>query len=160
MLSYARADSMKQVSAPEVTRLLQEWTSGDKAALEKLFPLVFAELRRLARRHMAQERPDHTLESGALVNEAYLRLIHWPNAQWQNRAHFFAMCARMMRQILVDHARARQYQKRDAGHKVALEDAAIISNSKNAELIALDDALKRLAEIDPRKSDMVELRFF
>jgi RNA polymerase sigma factor (TIGR02999 family) len=151
---------MKAVSASEVTQLLQAWNNGDNAALEKLAPIVFAELKRLARYQMANERPDHTLESGALVNEAYLRLIHWPNAQWQNRAHFFAMCARMMRQILVDHARARQYQKRDAGHKISLEDAVIVSNSKGAELIALDDALKRLAEIDPRKSHVVELRFF
>jgi RNA polymerase sigma factor (TIGR02999 family) len=151
---------MKAVSTSEVTQLLQAWNNGDNAALEKLAPIVFAELKRMARHQMANERPDHTLESGALVNEAYLRLIHWPNAQWKNRAHFFAMCARMMRQILVDHARARQYQKRDAGHKVSLEDAVIVSNSKNAELVALDDALKRLAEIDPRKSHMVELRFF
>jgi RNA polymerase sigma factor (TIGR02999 family) len=151
---------MKQVSPPEVTRLLQEWTSGDKAALERLVPLVFAELRRLARRHMAQERPDHTLESGALVNEVYLRLIHWPNARWQNRAHFFGMCARMMRQILVDHARARNYQKRDPGLKVRFEEAVIISDSKTEELLALDEALKRLAAIQKRKSDVVELRFF
>jgi RNA polymerase sigma factor (TIGR02999 family) len=151
---------MKAVSTSEVTQILQAWNNGDNAALEKLAPIVFAELKRLARHQMANERPDHTLESGALVNEAYLRLIHWPNAQWKNRAHFFAMCARMMRQILVDHARARQYQKRDAGHKFSLEDAVIVSNSKNAGLVALDDALKRLAEIDPRKSHMVELRFF
>jgi RNA polymerase sigma factor (TIGR02999 family) len=151
---------MKPVSTAEVTQLLQAWNNGDNAALEKLAPIVFAELKRLARHQMANERPDHTLESGALVNEAYLRLIHWPNAQWQNRAHFFAMCARMMRQILVDHARARQYRKRDAGYKVSLEDAVVISNSKNVELVALDDALKRLAGIDPRKSDVVELRFF
>src|SRR5438132_623682 len=115
---------MKSVSSPEVTRLLQAWSHGDKAALEKLAPIVFAELKRLARRHMARERPDHTLESGALVNEAYLRLIDWTNAQWQNRAHFFGMCARMMRQILVDHARKRKYQKRDAGHRISLEDTA------------------------------------
>jgi RNA polymerase sigma factor (TIGR02999 family) len=151
---------MKPVSASDVTQLLQAWNNGDNAALEKLAPIVFAELKRLARHQMANERPDHTLESGALVNEAYLRLIHWPNAQWQNRAHFFAMCARMMRQILVDHARARQYRKRDAGYKFSLEDAVIVSNSKNAELVELDDALKRLAGIDPRKSDVVELRFF
>lgn len=160
MISYAPAGSMKQVSSQEVTRLLQEWTSGDKAALEKLVPLVFAELRRLARRHMAQERPDHTLESGALVNEVYLRMVQWPTARWQNRAHFFGMCARMMRQILVDHARARHSQKRDGGHKVCFEDAVTISDSKGAELIALDDALNRLAAIHKRKSDVVELRFF
>src|SRR5215467_5293799 len=153
---------MKQVPSPEVTRLLQEWTSGDKAALEKLAPLVFAELRRLARRHMAQERPDHTLESGALVNEAYLRIVRWPTARWENRAHFFGMCARMMRQILVDHARARHYQKRDAGLKVSFDDAVTVSDSdsKGAELLELDEALKRLAAIHKRKSDVVELRFF
>src|SRR2546427_12599034 len=121
---------MKSVSSPEVTQLLQDWTSGDKAALEKLAPMVFAELKRLARRHIVHERPDHTLESGALVNEAYLRLVHWPNAQFKNRAQFFAMCARMMRQILVDHARRRKYQKRDAGHKVSFDDAIGISHSK------------------------------
>ena len=152
--------TMKQVSSPEVTRLLQGWTSGDKAALEKLAPLVFAELRRLARRHMAQERSDHTLESGALVNEVYLRMVRWPTARWENRAHFFGMCARMMRQILVDHARARHYQKRDAGQKVCFEETVIISDTKGAELIALDEALKRLAAIHKRKSDVVELRFF
>src|SRR5262245_60539855 len=151
---------MKPVSTSEVTQLLQAWNNGDNTALDKLAPIVFAELKRLARHHMANERPDHTLESGALVNEAYLRLVHWPNAQWQNRGHFFAMCARMMRQILVDYARARQYQKRDGGHKCSLEDAVVISKSKNGDVVALDDALKRLARIDPRKSDVVELRFF
>ena len=151
---------VKSASASEVTQLLQAWNRGDNAALERLAPIVFGELRRLARHHMAHERPGHTLESGALVNEAYLRLIDWPNAQWQNRAHFFGMCARMMRQILVDHARARKYQKRNAGHKVALEDVTVVSESKSAKLLALDDSLKRLAEIHPRKSDVVELRFF
>jgi RNA polymerase sigma factor (TIGR02999 family) len=151
---------MKSASPAEVMQLLQAWNSGDNAALERLAPIVFAELKRLARHYMAHERPGHTLESGALVNEAYLRLIHWPNAQWQNRAHFFGMCARMMRQILLDHARGRKYQKRNAGHKVAFEDVIIVSASKSAELLALDDALKRLAEIHPRKSDVVELRFF
>ena len=151
---------MKPASAPEVTQLLQAWSGGDNAALERLAPIVFAELKRLARHHMAHERPDHTLESGALVNEAYLRMIHWPNAQWQNRAHFFGMCARMMRQILIDHARARKYRKRDAGHKVSFEDVIIVSESKSAELLAVDHALKRLAEIHPRKSDVIELRFF
>src|SRR5215813_1781665 len=114
---------MKSTSGPEVTQLLQAWSNGDKAALEKLAPLVFVELKRLARRQMARERSDHTLESGALVNEAFLRLTGWKDAQWQNRAHFFGMCARMMRQILVDHARARKYQKRGGGaHLVPLGD--------------------------------------
>ncbi|HYR89197.1 MAG TPA: sigma-70 family RNA polymerase sigma factor [Terriglobia bacterium] len=151
---------MKQVSPPQVTQLLQAWSNGDRAALEKLAPIVFAELKRLARRQMAHERPDHSLESGALVNEAYLRLVGWPNARWQNRAHFFGMCARMMRQILVDHARARKYQKRNAGQKVWFEDVVFVSDSKSAELLELDDALKRLAQLHRRKSDVVELRFF
>jgi RNA polymerase sigma factor (TIGR02999 family) len=151
---------MKTVSSPDVTQLLQAWSGGDNAALEKLAPIVFAELKCLARRHMAHERADHTLESGALVNEAYLRMVQWQHARWQNRAHFFGMCARMMRQILVDHARARKYQKRDAGRQISFEDVVVVSDSKSVELLALDDALKRLARIHQRKSDVVELRFF
>ena len=146
-------------STAEITILLQAWSSGDISAQEKLWPIVFAELKRLARRQLAKERPDHTLQSGALVNEAYLRLVDWDNAQWQNRCQFFAMCARMMRQILVDHARARQLQKR-RGVKVPFEDGFLVSESKGEELLALDDALKQLATIHPRKSEVIELRFF
>src|SRR5437870_1538306 len=161
VVSYAPAAAMKSVSSPEVTQLLQDWTSGDKAALEKLAPMVFAELKRLARRHMAHERPDHTLESGALVNEAYLRMVHWPNARWQNRAHFFGMCARMMRQILVDHARARNYQKRcgDA-QRISLDEVAVVSESKGPQLLELDEALKHFADLYPRQSQVIEMRFF
>jgi RNA polymerase sigma-70 factor (ECF subfamily) len=147
-------------SSPDVTRLLRAWTNGDQTALKELAPFVFAELKRLARRQMARERPDHTLESGALVNEAYLRLVDWTNAQWQNRAHFFAMCARIMRQILVDHARSRNYGKRNTGCKITLEDATAVCDLKSQDVLALDDALKRLAELNPRKSDVVEMRFF
>src|SRR3989442_10002775 len=144
----------------EITELLQEWKNGDRAAEEKLWSIVYSELKHQAHLQMRQERLSHTLQSDALVNELYLRLIDWQKAHWQNRAHFFGMCARMMRQILVDHARARGYQKRDAGHKVCFDDVVIISDSKSAELVALDDALKRLAEIHVRKSDVVEMRFF
>ena len=145
----------------EVTVLLRAWSEGDRSAQEKLFPLVFAELKRLAHHYMAQERAGHTLQAGALVNEAYLRLVEWNNTQWENRAHFFAICARLMRQILVDHARARQSQKRgDGAAKIPLEDAVLVSESKGEQLLALDDAMKRLAELHPRKSDVIEMRFF
>jgi RNA polymerase sigma factor (TIGR02999 family) len=148
-------------ASPEVTQLLKAWNDGDNSALEKLWPVVFAELKRLARRHMTRERPDHTLESGALVNEAYVRLVDWKNARWENRAHFFGMCARMMRQILVDHARGREYQKRGGAlQKVILDDVAIVTNARSAELLALDEALTRLAALHSRKSEVVEMRFF
>lgn len=144
-----------------VTSLLRAWGAGDHSTEEKLWPLVFAELKRLARRHLAHERPNHTLQSGALVNEVYVRLADLNNTQWESRARFFAMCARMMRQILVDHARARQCQKRGGGRSpVSLDEIALVAESKGIELLALDDALKRLAAIHPRKSDVVELRFF
>jgi RNA polymerase sigma-70 factor (ECF subfamily) len=145
----------------EVTVLLRAWSAGDHSAQDKLFQLVHAELRRLANHYMARERPGHTLQCGALVNEAYLRLVEWNNTQWQNRAQFFAICARLMRQILVDHARARQSQKRGEGaHNVPLEEAVVVSESKGEQLLALDDAMKRLAELHPRKSDVIEMRFF
>src|SRR5688572_21097394 len=124
-------------------------------------PLVHAELRRLARRHMGHERPGHTLQATALVNEAYLRLIDVRQIQWQNRAHFFAMSARLMRRILVDFARARHYQKRGGGaQKVTFDEALAVSHERGGELVALDDALVALAAVDPRKSQVVEMRFF
>jgi RNA polymerase sigma factor (TIGR02999 family) len=152
---------MKVRPTDDVTLLLRAWTEGDQSAQEKLWPVVFTELKRLARRHLAQERPDHTLQSGALVNEVYVRIVAWNNAQWANRAQFFAMCARMMRQILVDHARGHRSRKRpgNAG-KLSLDDVVLVSQAKREELVALDDALKQLAEIHPRKSEVVELRFF
>jgi RNA polymerase sigma-70 factor (ECF subfamily) len=145
----------------DVTVLLRAWSAGDQTAHDKLWPIVFAELKRLARRQMTRERPDHTLQSGALVNEAYVRLIDWNNTSWESRAHFFAMCARIMRQILIDHARARRSQKRP-GHaqRISLDEALIISDAKAEELLALDEALNKLAEIHSRKSDVVEMRFF
>ncbi len=152
---------MKEDSRESVTKLLRAWSAGDRTVEEQLWPIVFAELNRLAHRYMRQERPDHTLQTGVLVNEAYMRLVDWKNADWANRAHFFGMCARIMRQILVDYARAHGYQKRGGdAERTSFEDTAIVAPSKSAQFVALDDAMKRLAEIDPRKSDVVELRFF
>ena len=128
---------------------------------EKLTPLVYDELHRLARRYMAQERPGHTLQATALVNEAYLRLVDSRNVRWQNRAHFFAVSAQLMRRILVDFARSRHYQKRGGeAQRVSLDDALVVSRERGADLVALDDALQALAAVDPRKSQVVELRFF
>jgi RNA polymerase sigma factor (TIGR02999 family) len=141
--------------------LLVAWGAGDQAALDRLIPLVHAELRRLAGRYMAGERPGHTLQASALVNEAYLRLFEIKKISWQNRAHFFAMSGRLMRRILVDHARARRYLKRGGGaQQVSLDEALTVCGEKGRDLIALDDALTALAVIDARKSEVVELRFF
>jgi RNA polymerase sigma factor (TIGR02999 family) len=152
---------MPAESRTEVTGLLHAWSGGDTAAKEKLWTIVFPELNRLARAYMRRERHDHTLQTGALVNEAYLRLVDWKKAHWQNRAHFFGMCARIMRQILVDHARSQAYQKRaHPRHLESLDQAAVLSATRSRELVALDDAMQRLAVISKRKSDVVELRFF
>jgi len=152
---------MKSDPMDDVTRLLRAWNEGDRSVEQQLWPIVFSELKKLARRYMARERPEHTLQSGALVNELYIHLVQSKNPQWANRAQFFAVCARMMRQILVDHARARQCQKRGRnGIKICLDDVALVSESKGSQLLALEDALRQLAAIDPRKSEVVELRFF
>jgi RNA polymerase sigma factor (TIGR02999 family) len=152
---------MTAPSSQEITQLLLAWSDGDQAALEKLTPLVYAELRRLARGYMFGERPGHTLQTTALINEAYLRLIDWKNVRWQGRAHFFGVAAQVMRRILVDFARARHYAKRGgAAQQVSLDEAVTIHEDRGAEIIALDEALNSLAEIDPRKSQIVELRFF
>src|SRR5215471_9806009 len=146
-----------------VTALLRAWTDGDQEAQEELWAVVYPELDRLARRYMRREAGEHSLQTGALVNEAYLRLVDWKKARWRNRAHFFGMCARIMRQILVDHARSRGYQKRGGGQNaLTLEESAVVSptRARSEELLALDEALTRLATIDKRKSDVVELRFF
>ena len=148
-------------AAANPTTLLLAWGRGDETALDQLIPLVHDELRQLARRHMAGERPGHTLQATALVNEAYLRLIEVNQVRWQNRAHFFAMASRVMRRILVDAARARGYQKRGAGaEKVSLDEALLVSGEPRQDLIALDDALTALAAFDLRKSQVVEMRFF
>lgn len=147
--------------ATQVTELLINWSKGDPAALEELIPLVHAELRRIARRYMARQKQGHTLQTSDLINEAYLRLINQHNVEWKDRAHFFAMSAQIMRNILIDHARKYQYAKRGAGaHKVMLDEASMVADQRSVELVALDDALTELAAIDERKSRLVELRFF
>jgi RNA polymerase sigma-70 factor (ECF subfamily) len=152
---------MTPPSQNEVTQLLLAWSDGDKAALEELTRLVYAELRRLAERHMRRERAGHPLQTTALVNEAYVRLIDLRQVRWQNRAHFFGVAAQLMRHILVDFARARRRAER-AGYKqqVPLDEAALVAKGRSAEFIALDDALQSLAAIDLRKSRIVELRYF
>jgi len=145
----------------EITQLLMNWSQGDKAALDQLVPLVYPELRRLARRHMDREDPAHTLQTSALINEAYLKLVDQQNVEWQNRAHFFAVAAQVMRHILVDHARTRNYAKRGGGApKLPLDEAAALIEQRAGQLIALDDALRDLATLDERKSQIIELRFF
>jgi RNA polymerase sigma factor (TIGR02999 family) len=145
----------------QVTQLLHAWREGEPQALDRLTPLVYEELHRLARRHMAHERPGHTLQTTALVNEAYLELVDSVQADWQNRAHFFAVCARVMRRILVDWARSRNMFKRGGGvHLVGLEDTFVGAQEPDAALVALDDALSALGECDARKARVVELRFF
>ena len=148
-------------SSHEITLMLQAWSEGDHSALEKLAPLVESELRRLAHHYLAQERSGHTLQTTALINEAWLRLINWDRVSWQNRAHFFGVSARLMRYVLVGFARSRKQQKRGgAFQKVSIEEVATISVDRRDDLVALDDALETLAEYDPRKAEIVELRFF
>lgn len=145
----------------DATALLQAWGRGDRKALDELIPLVQNELRKLARRQMDRERPGHTLQATALVNEVFIRLIDGKQVQWRNRAHFFAIAARLMRRVLVDSARARHYQKRGGGAAMlSLEEGLTISPERGREIIALDDALTALAKVDPRKSQVVELRYF
>jgi RNA polymerase sigma-70 factor (ECF subfamily) len=145
----------------EVTQLLANWSHGDHAALEKLIPLVYEELRRLSHHYMKGQRPDHTLQTTALVNEAYLRLADQTNPRWQNRAHFFAVAARAMRQIVVDYARSQQSQKRGGGLlRIELDEAAIVSPEQSKEIVDLHEALERLAILDFRKAQVVELKYF
>jgi RNA polymerase sigma factor (TIGR02999 family) len=152
---------MSTPSSKEVTQLLLAWNSGDQAALDQLIPLVHEELHRLAHRYMGRERPGHTLQTTALVNEAYLRLVDWRHVGLQNRAHFFAVSAQIMRRILVDFARSRHQLKRASeARQVSLEEAMEVSQEPGADLVALDDSLRALAAVDPRKSQIVELRFF
>src|SRR5688572_44785 len=145
----------------EITQLLVAWSEGDESALERLAPLIQSELHRLARHYMSRERPGHLLQTSALVNEAYLRLIDWKAVRWQNRAHFFGVAAQMMRRILVDFARERQYLKHGGGTlRVSLHEAASFVVHRNTDLVALDEALTALAKVDPRKVRVVEMRFF
>src|SRR5271166_4731518 len=148
-------------STHEVTQLLKAWTTGDEQALEKLTPLVYEQLHRVAQRCMAGERTGHTLQTTALVNEVYLQLVDCGQINWQDRAHFFAVSAQLMRRILIDFARSRGYQKRGGGAPhLSLDDAPSVCNEPDTNLVALDDALKALAAVDERKSKVVELRFF
>ena len=148
-------------ASEEVTGLLKAWTAGDERALEKLTPLVYRELHRIARRCMAGQRPGHPFQTTELVNEAYLRLVNCAQMNWQHRAHFFAMSAQLMRRILVDMARSRGYQKRGAGVlPISLDEAPSVCDQQDRSLVALDDALKDLAAVDQRKSKVVELRYF
>ena len=145
----------------EITQLLAEWSDGNQSALDELYPLVYDELHRLARRYMSRERQGHTLQTTALINEAYVRLVDQRNVHWANRSHFFAISAQIMRRILIDHARRHAYAKRGGGaQQVSLDEAAAVTRTAGAEILRLDEALKSLAEMDPRRSQVVELRYF
>jgi RNA polymerase sigma factor (TIGR02999 family) len=145
----------------EITQLLAEWSDGNQSALDELYPLVYDELHRLARRYMSRERKGHTLQTTALINEAYVRLVDQKNVHWANRSHFFAISAQIMRRILIDHARRHAYAKRGGGaQQVSLDEAAAVASGIGAEILRLDEALKTLAEMDPRGSQVVELRYF
>ena len=159
----AKAGQTSSVTADadQVTRLLANWGQGDEAALEKMTPIVYDELRRLAHRYMQGQRPDHTLQTTALVNEAYLRLVDQTTPSFANRSHFFAVAATAMRQILVNHAKAQQRQKRGGGaSKVDLDTAALISPEQTKTVLDVDEALARLAQLDSRKAQVVELKYF
>ena len=152
---------MPTLSPQEVTQLLADWGKGDKSALEKLLPLVHDELRRIARRQMSHERPGHTLQATALVNEAYLKLAGHEGFEWRNRAHFYAVCAQVMRHILIDHARAHARDKRGGGAiQVSLDEAIAMTSEQADEYLALDEALCSLESVDPQKGRIVELRYF
>ena len=145
----------------EITQLLAEWSDGNQSALDELYPLVYDELHRLARRYMSRERKGHTLQTTALINEAYVRLVDQKNVHWANRSHFFDISAQIMRRILIDHARRHAYAKRGGGaQQVSLDEAMAVTSDIGAELLRLDEALKMLAEMDSRRSQVVELRYF
>src|SRR5258708_7294377 len=161
---FARIMSVKSEiksmsSTDEVTRLLNEMSAGEEPSPERLLELVYEDLRRLAGAYMQNERSDHTLQATALVHEAYMRLVDWKNVSWQNRAQFFSVAAEVMRKVLIDHARTRKAQKR-SGHKLVLDEAISVPDHRPLDLIALDEALQSLEQLDPRQAKMVELRFF
>lgn len=147
-------------SSDEVTALLGEMSAGDESVADKLLAVVYDDLRRLARGYFNNERQEHTLQATALVHEAYIRLVNWENVSWQNRAHFFAVAAEVMRRILVDHARAKSAAKRDGGQKILLDDAISLQSEKEISITRLEEALQALEKIDPRQAKIVELRFF
>jgi RNA polymerase sigma-70 factor (ECF subfamily) len=144
----------------DVSALLRAWSDGDQGALERLTPIVYGELHRLARRYMQGERSGHSLQTTALVNEAYTRLVDYKRMQWQNRAHFFAVSAQLMRRILVEHARRHNLKRGGGLQHISLEEAAEVGGGQDADLVALDEAMKELSRIDPRKVQVVEMRFF
>lgn len=153
----------RKLSLPprEISQLLDEWGKGNQEALDRLYPLVYDELRRMAHRYMSRERKGHTLQTTALIHEAYLRLVEQRHVHWANRAHFFGISAQIMRRILIDHARQYEYAKRGGrAQRISLDETAVVAKERSRELLALDEALKRLEEIDPRRSRVVELRFF
>jgi len=154
-------DPVPESSTQPVSALLARWRAGDEEALGALLPVVYKELRRLAHRSLQRERPDHTLQSAALVHETYLRLVKQDGERFQNRAHFFAVCALLMRQVLVEYARNKRAAKRDGGERLTLNDTvALVKNNRSVDLLALDDALNELAKLDPQQSRIVDLRFF
>ena len=153
--------SSDALSAQQITQMLRAWGSGDRSALEKIVPVVYDELRRIARRNLRQQRANHTLQTTALIHEAYLRLAGHSRKQWENRAQFYGVAAKAMRHVLVDHARARQAAKRGGGWQaVPLDEGIAVSDERLAGLIALDEALSRLSKLHPRQSEVIELRFF
>src|SRR5882724_7016969 len=155
-----RAAQPGEAAASDISALLRAWSDGDQKALARLTPIVYRELHGLARRYMKRERPGHSLQTTELVNEAYMRLVDYERMQWQNRAHFFAVSAQLMRRILVEHAR-RHNLKRGGGLKhVSLDETAVVGEHQGADLVALDDAMNALSQLDPRKVQIVEMRFF
>jgi RNA polymerase sigma factor (TIGR02999 family) len=149
-----------QPAGGEISTLLRAWSDGDQSALDRLTPIVYGELRRLARRYMRSERPGHSLQTTALVNEAYMRLVDFKRMQWQNRAHFFAVSSQLMRRILVDHARRHNLKRGGGVQHVSLDEAAAVGGDRATDLVALDDAMNALARLDARKVQVVEMRFF
>lgn len=155
-----RASQPGEPAAEDISTLLRAWSDGDQSALERLTPVVYDELHRLARRYMKGERSGHSLQTTALVNEAYMRLVDYERMQWQNRAHFFAVSAQLMRRILVEHARRHNLKRGGGVPHVSLDEASMVDGDPDADLVALDDAMNGLARIDPRKVQVVEMRFF
>jgi RNA polymerase sigma-70 factor (ECF subfamily) len=155
-----RAARLGEPAVEDISTVLRAWSGGDQRALARLTPIVYDELRRLARRYMRRERPGHSLQTTDLVNEAYMRLVDYERMNWQNRAHFFAVSAQLMRRILVEHARRRNLKRGGGVQHVSLEDTAIVGGGQDADLVALDDAMNALAQLDPRKVQVVEMRFF
>src|SRR5271166_5326861 len=155
-----RSSQTTESNTQDVSTLLRAWSGGDQNALEKLTPIVYNELHRLARRYMKRERPGHSLQTTALVNEAYMRQVDYERMQWQNRAHFFAVSAQLMRRILVEHARRRNLKRGGGVQHVSLEEMAVVGSEQSADLVALNEAMDALARVDPRKVQVVEMRFF